>query len=100
MQTTRLQFVFLSCLLCSLFFLTPSYAQTGKGSMLLGGNGGLRFDSENSQNIFNAYLSPRIGFFVIDKLALGISLPLSISTSDDFENSSIGISPFIRYYIG
>lgn len=100
MQTTRSHFVFFSCLFCSLFFLTPSYAQTGKGSMLLGGNGGIRFDSENNQKIFNAYLSPRIGLFVIDKLAIGIGLPLSINTSEDFENSSIGISPFIRYYIG
>lgn len=97
-----------------LLFSTQLFAQTEKGNLLLGGGASFNysdnnFDNGNSTNdvststSFN--FSPRIGYFVADRLALGASLGIfsSKSNSDDsdFEASSTGISfgPYVRYYL-
>lgn len=100
MKTTRMFLPLINCLFCSLFFLPSAFAQTGKGTLLLGGNAGMSFYSEQNENVFNASLSTRIGFFVVNRFAVGASLPLSLNTSRDYESWNIGIGPFARYYIG
>ena len=90
--------------ICSLFclfiLLSEAYAQTEKGNILLGGNAGMSFYSEQNENVFNASLSPRIGFFVANRFAVGASLPLGLNTSKNYESWNIGIGPFARYYFG
>ncbi len=91
-------------------------AQTEKGRFLLGGSSNFSFgtastkiDSNNpdivdpGRNIF-ASLNPRMGFFIIDNLVVGASVPTSFNFSDgDFGDSrsfGLALGPFVRYYLG
>jgi len=54
---------------------------------------------------FTLNLQPRVGYFVIDNLAVGIDLGLHICSernkdddNDKFDHRILGIGPFIRYY--
>jgi len=97
-----------------IFTTITVFSQTDQGNILIGGssNLGLNFGSfkteingsqtQGTQKVTNFNISPRIGYFVIDNLVVGISLPFSSSTnklnnSKSTENS-IFISPFTRYY--
>jgi len=88
-----------------------SSAQTEKGSFLLGGTAGassLHTDSPSSYlgqyKATTVYLSPNIGYFVIDKLALGLSASISAGKTsyeniDAYSrNTTFGAGPFVRYY--
>jgi outer membrane protein len=61
--------------------------------------------TQNSSN-FSFALSPYVGKFLSEKLAIGVELDLSLSGSKTgvyvettTKSSSIGISPFLRYYV-
>lgn len=97
MKTTPNIFTFLFCII---LFLSEAHAQTEKGTLLLGGSAGMSFDSREGPNYFNVFVSPRIGIFVANRLALGAGVPFSFTSTGDFESSSIGIGPFMRYYFG
>ena len=111
------------------YFLIPSInAQTEKGKTLvalssalgIGGSGnGFAFSSNKTKSdnynsdpikITSFNLSPRVGYFVANNLALGAELFYSYSKQDDFlfegdilfeevKSNSIGAGPFARYYI-
>jgi outer membrane protein W len=89
-------------LLGSLFLLSSlsSYSQTEKGTWMLGGyaSTGLTFESDN--NSFGIIVSPGIGYFMSDNLAIGLGIPLLLSTEENYRYIAYGISPFIRYYFG
>ncbi len=78
-----------------------TWAQTAKGVRILGGGGSIvRF-----QNNTSATLSPRVGRFVSDNLAVSASVTLgySRSTSDvqgTFSNTQFGVGPTVTYYLG
>ena len=100
----------------TLFFLAAFtvYGQTEKGNFLIGGSSSLglnfataktEFDGnsfEEDQKITNFTFQPDVGYFIIDNLAVGLSLPISINTSDfdDRKNTTTAIlaSVFSRYY--
>ena len=82
------------------FLITlASNAQIDKGNWMMGGganfgaykntSGGIKGESRGIG------IYPNIGYFVIDKLALGASGELGFSSDT---NTNYGISPFIRYY--
>jgi len=93
---------------------TSAFSQTDQGKLIIGGssNLGLNFrtseteingnnnGSEQKTTSFN--ISPNIGYFIIDNLAVGISLPFNTGSSkfDDGKStfSSFVVSPFVRYY--
>jgi outer membrane protein len=82
----------------SLLFLSSSFdgfSQTEKGSKLLGGSGSLQF-----YDPFFVSLYPNAGIFVVDKLALGSAVSISFSSGSNSRYTSLGISPFARYYFG
>lgn len=101
------------CLVC---FNVALNAQTEKGKILLGGGTKLSFSmvnnltkTDNSSNengkVSNFELSPQIGFFISDGLALGAELPanynlVKYSGDNKITTSSIAIAPFLRYYLG
>ena len=72
--------------------LSFANAQTEKGTLLLGGNA----TYTNVENTSTFMLSPKIGVFVADNLAIGGQG--SLFTSDGFTSWSVG--PFARYYFG
>ena len=88
-----------------LSFLT-SNAQITKGNWMVGGNGSFysaQLKNENtntSSNSIGLELRPNLGYFVIDKFAVGIT-PLIAYNKPENGNSvtSYGIGPYARYYL-
>ena len=87
----------------SLFAFTAS-AQIGRGQILLGGN--VSYSSKTTEvptgddftvNTFS--FSPGIGYFFVNKLALGGRYTGSINKVNGGTNERHVISPFLRYYL-
>ena len=126
-RTTMKKTFFLTMALC-FFALSVSEAQVNKGRILLGvstslsyvnfgsdimslGFSSIKFKANSMENVdpdvikvTTLNLSPKIGYFVINNLALGLNL--SIGSSIDKPESggkntttSFGLGPFVRYYI-
>ena len=84
-------------------------AQITKGNWMVGGTASFTSSSyESTTNNNNTssgkgigiILSPTFGYFIIDKLALGISPTFGYTKTDGGNDStSYGIGPFIRYYL-
>lgn len=85
-------------LITSIFFFIhlPGHAQTEKGSRLLGGGGFFR----SSDGSFSTYINPDLGLFLVDNMAVGASLPLFYRNYDTGSSISLGLTPFVRYYVG
>lgn len=99
----------------TLIIAQQSSAQFNKGRILAGGT--VRFDSDKSKDktgsttvddykATSVTLAPNVGYFIIDKLAVGGRLSLSSTTLKDAGNSGVKssssgftISPFVRYYL-
>ncbi|MDO1445775.1 hypothetical protein Q0590_05910 [Rhodocytophaga aerolata] len=99
MRKTTLLFLF-----CLLVFSSTTWAQTEKGSKLLGGSANFNFEKNYSFGI-----SPQMGYFITTNFALGTGVSISYSkfNNDDTVGNSYrsnttvaGFSPFIRYYFG
>jgi outer membrane protein len=106
---------FLGALL-SLFVLSMN-AQTGAGKILLGGSSSFDFgaytekyksddgDGTDGKGI-SVNLAPQAGFFVMDGLAVGLSLNLGLDSykpdgaEDRYSMTTIVAAPFVRYYYG
>lgn len=99
-----------------LTIVCAAFAQFDQGTILISGESGLSISAlsnkakndGNSTKLSNSTsfsFSPAAGYFVIDKLAVGLNLDLGTSKTkdndDDFEsvNTSISVGPFARYYI-
>jgi outer membrane protein len=87
-----------------LIFSFSTWAQTEKGSKLLGGSANFSFEKNYSFGI-----SPQIGYFITNNFALGTGVSISYSKFDNDDTmgngyrshtTAAGISPFIRYYFG
>lgn len=95
--------------------VTAGLAQFNQGNFLVGGSSslGIGFDTEKSKSngststdgkTTSFSLMPSAGYFFMDNLAVGAGIGLSTSTykpdgSDSkFNESSITLSPFARYY--
>lgn len=89
------------------FFFNSSFAQITKGHWMLGGDISFAYGKAKPSSIvkgesFNLDISPNVGYFVIDKLALGAKLDYYRSRykTDDRTSSfdNFWVSPFARYY--
>ncbi len=86
----------------------PASAQTDKGKIMVGGNMNLRIPTNDGESVQQSYLSltPNVGFFLADNVALGFGLPVSSNryldnrTGYTSRSSSFGFAPFGRYYFG
>lgn len=103
-----------TCVLVCISLL--SQAQTEKGKFIMGGSSSFDFSSSKSKwKTDNAdgedgksstmEFSPQVGYFVIDNLALGVELPVNISSQTDedddkFTTTTIAVAPFARIYFG
>lgn len=114
----------LALLICTLF-ISISYGQTGilnKGNFLIGGTlgfstsssslditaDGVSTDAEGARStLFN--ISPSIGYFFVDRFALGIGLDYTLQKVEEPRDGDIDITetlnsdllfgPFARYYL-
>ena len=84
----------------TIFITISSNAQITKGNWMFGGNGTFKNYETTSMGISekgtSLNLNPNIGYFFIDKLAVGTSAQLTVNSKF---NSAIGFGPFVRYYI-
>ena len=102
MKPIRLLFI------AALLFTGLANAQITKGNWMVGGNGSFSYtnskseQSSSSTKDYTINLSPNIGYFVYDKLALGSKLNYVLSKyyteqgNSEFTFSTVG--PFVRYY--
>ncbi|MCB0515062.1 MAG: hypothetical protein R2798_09600 [Chitinophagales bacterium] len=95
----------ITCLFIVLFAAMGLQAQTEQGSLMLGGN--LGFSSSSVKDVDGAVtdfsISPTVGYFVIDNLALGAGFSYVSSKNTlggaDATASAFGFGPFVRYYL-
>lgn len=90
--------------IATLLITFTSNAQIDKGNWLMGGSGSFgNYKIRNGDDSFKSTqiaINPNIGYFIIDKLAFGISAQLNFSFYTDGSPTykSYNISPFLRYY--
>jgi len=94
-KTTLILFI----MLC---ILEGIYAQTvGKGAWMLGGAVGFSStkveDAEESTT--HLYLTPNVGYFIMDDLAIGLDIQFYSESSDGESESNFGFGPYARYYV-
>jgi outer membrane protein W len=98
--------------LCLCLLLSNGYAQTTKGSLLLGG--ALKFSNRQSESTqahphlttktkeISFTISPDLSYFVVDRLAVGLVTPFTYTRyrSGDLQStySTYSIGPMVRYY--
>lgn len=98
-----------------IFISSMTFGQVEKGKWMLGAGSNLGIDigklssgtndnsSEYKYSQFN--LSPQVGYFVIDKLPVGLFMDYEYDkrkptdSDNSWKSSSITIGPFVRYYI-
>ncbi len=108
-----------SFLTIGLFVISIGFlnAQTNQGKFLLGlssdifslGYTSLKTKSdsggsEDADKLFSVNLSPKVGYFVIDNLAIGLDFGVglianSIGTDNSNTTAWISAGPFVRYYV-
>lgn len=96
----------------SLFFLCIAIynygsSQITKGNWMIGGNGSFSSVKTNSTVAANykqtsIQISPIIGYFVIDKLAMGLkpgyTYTKTLTGSSNYSLNAYSMGPFVRYY--
>lgn len=89
--------------------ISISWAQTEKGRWTIGAQiGDFQYSTQDAYTSFSGSLSPSAGYFVANNLLVGTGVPLSLTTNNfadpngSVRNTStgIGLSPYVRYYIG
>ena len=85
-------------ILCILLVSTvmQGFSQTDKGSIMVGGQLGLKTNKNSS----SFKLNPNFGVFVADNVALGGNINFDFSKEGTISANEFGIGPFVRYYIG
>jgi hypothetical protein len=117
--------IFTICLLFSVFFIQSVNGQIQKGNWLVGGSGGFSFDNQNTSNFptnngsssvnsktSTFLLNSNIGYFIKDKLVIGVNPNLhlwnsklnytnypNLNNNSNSKGSSIGLGLFTRYYL-
>ena len=95
--------------LCQLLLLTLGItpliqAQTQKGTHLIGAQVGNIVFSQRDNVGNSIQLKPTYGYFVMNQLAVGLAIPLYYYNGGipkgSYQVTQIGLTPFIRYYIG
>ncbi len=88
-----------------LILLVPQigFSQLNKGDALIGGTIGISSSSSKNdfdkRSDFSVHFAPKIGFFVLNKLAVGTDILGSYFHNDsDYNSTSIGLGPLARYY--
>lgn len=95
-------------------------AQTNQGNFMIGAESDLLglnfstlkfksdrsgFEEADADKVMSFNLSPKIGYFVVDNIAVGLDFTLATSrltegTSDDETTQSLlAVGPFVRYYV-
>jgi len=86
---------FLTSIIIVLFSITAN-SQITKGNWMVGGDAYYSYDKYNSTSeTWSIYFSPNVGYFFLDKLAVGIKPTFGIAKKS---KAGYGIDVFTRYY--
>ncbi len=95
----------LCILLLMIASLLVATAQTEKGRWMVGADvGNLSYSSQYEYRSFSGNFLPSVGYFVANNLVAGAGVPVSFATGSSevrdirSKSTSIGLSPFVRYY--
>lgn len=93
------KFLFATVLIftCSMGIAT---AQLQKGSTLVGGGIGDLSLGLGDDNVFNITLTPRVGYFIQDNVAVGGKVGLSYTAQPGDDAYAYNVNAFGRYYFG
>lgn len=79
---------------------TISAQAVNQGAWMVGGSAGFssqKFkDADESTTIIN--LSPNLGYFIADDLAIGLGVDLTSVSFDGESSTDFGLGPFVRFY--
>jgi hypothetical protein len=75
-----------------------SFSQTSKNNWLLGGSAS--YSSTKEGDLTNTVLdiSPRIGYFIANNLALGVNVGINKMHDEGNDASNVSFGPYVRYY--
>lgn len=91
---------YLTLVLTAMLFSATTYAQTEKGNMMVGANlGNIGGTFQNGGSKFNLNLTPKLGWFIKDDIAIGGEVNLGLSTGNDQTDFIYGIGAFGRYFL-
>jgi hypothetical protein len=82
---------------CSIGIAT---AQLQQGSTLVGGGIGSLSLGLGDDNVFNITLTPRVGYFIQDNVAIGGKVGLSYTAQPGDDAYNYNVNAFGRYYFG
>ena len=87
----------------SLLAITGLFAQTEEGKLLVGAATDLNFGVTSfdgiDDNTTAFSIGGRVGFFVIDNLAIGGNIGFSSTSRGDLSSNTFSIGPGVRYYV-
>lgn len=102
MKTIKLFFI------ATTLFAISANSQITKGNWMVGGSGNFTnykstFQNNNIETTQTGYgfnISPNLGYFIADNVALGSALSFGFSNPSGNDNNShgYGLAPFVRYY--
>ena len=80
--------------------MSLSAQAVNQGAWMVGGSAGFSStkvkDADESTTIIN--LSPNLGYFIADDLAIGLGVDLTSVSFGGESNTSFGLGPFVRFY--
>jgi len=95
---------FLTALIIFLFITVDTNAQLKQGNIMGGASLSASWGSlssnpfDNSKFVFG--ITPSAGYFISDKLVIGLSTPIQIIRPAGLNTGVFGFSPFVRLYFG
>lgn len=88
----------------TLLFSSATQAQLKQGSYMGGANISSSWGSITSnpfdQSKFILGITPSVGYFIADKMVLGLSTPIQVIRPTGINTGVFGFSPFFRMYFG
>jgi hypothetical protein len=92
--------VYLFATVCALSSAIVAGAQTQKGNLMVGSDiSDFNLDFQKNNTTFGMTLTPKLGYFIQDNIALGGYLDINLQTNKGNTNFGYGIGAFGRYYI-
>ena len=77
-----------------------SNAQTERGNVMWGASvSNIGVDFQEGNTAFSLDITPKIGYFIQDDLAVGPEVLLGLNTSEGFRSFTYGVGGFGRYFL-
>lgn len=95
------KFTLLLCASIGFLGINKSSAQLQKGNLLVGATlGDMNLGLQSGNTSFSIAISPKVGWFIEDNIAIGGQIKLGFATDDKGTDINYGVGAFGRYYFG